>query len=146
MGFIESRDLYTAVCDGVPEGNHAVPLGEAKLVTPGDEIVVLAHGPAAVAAQRAAEEMEGDVRQMDLRTLRPLDDDAVLDCVRELGKVLIVEQRGARVGLVDGLTQMIDDEASDHLDAPIRELEDGSGESRDLTASVKEACRELVAF
>jgi pyruvate/2-oxoglutarate/acetoin dehydrogenase E1 component len=146
VGFIECRDLYTAVCDGVPEGDHVVPLGEARLLTRGDEIVVLAHGPAAIAAQRATVEMSGDVRLMDLRTLRPLDDDAVLDSVRELGKVLIVEQPGARVGLVDGLTRMIDAEAADHLDAPVRELEDGSGESNDLTASVEEACRELVAF
>ena len=146
VGFIECRDLYTAVCDGVPEGSHAVALGEARLVTPGAEIVVLAHGAAAVAAQRAADEMAGDVRLMDLRTLRPLDDEAVLDCVRELGKVLIVEQPGARTGVGAGLTRMIDDEAADHLDAPIRELDGAAQSSQELSATVEEACRELVAF
>ena len=146
VAFVEARELYTTVCDGVPEGDHIVPLGEARLITQGDEIVVLAHGSGAVAAHRAAEGMEQDVCLMDLRTLRPLDDVAVLDCVRQLGKVLIVEQPGAQTGIGAGLIRLIDDEAADDLDAPVRELEDADEPRRGLSASVKEACRELVAF
>ena len=99
VGFIECRDLYTAVCDGVPEGDHTVPLGEAQA----DHARRRDRRPGSRSGRgrrsaRGRRDGSGDVRLMDLRTLRPLDDVAVLDCVRELGKVLIVEQPGARTG------------------------------------------------
>jgi pyruvate/2-oxoglutarate/acetoin dehydrogenase E1 component len=146
--FVESRDLYT-VSDGVPEGDHTVRLGEARLVSQGTEIVVLTHGAGAVAARQATEKMPGEIGLMDLRTLRPLDGEAIVECVRETGKVLIVEQPGAATGLAADLVEVINDGALEFLDAPIRELgidAGATGPNGDWPENVEEACRELVAF
>jgi len=147
--FVESRDLYNSVCDGVPEGNHTVALGEARLIRQGTEIVVLAHGAAAIAAEQTAAGMGDEVGVIDLRTLRPLDRDAIVATVRETGKVLIAEDPHASTGFAADLVDMIYDEVPDVLDAPIRELgtaPGATGANDQLTQSLNEACRELVAF
>jgi len=146
--FIESSDLYGTVIDGVPDGEHIVPLGEARLVRQGTEIVVLAHGAAAVAAERAAKQMPGDVGVVDLRSLRPLDRDAIVASAKETGKVLIAEQPGAATGLAASLVELIYEELPQHLDAPIKDLGISPTEALEgeWAESVTEACRELVAF
>lgn len=147
--FVESRELYGSVVDGVPEGNHMVNLGEARLVRQGSEIVVLAHGSAAIAAEQAAGEMNGEVGVVDLRTLRPLDAEAIVRTVRDTGKVLIAEHPNVATGFAAGLVDLIYDEAPEHLDAPIRELgtsREQAGSNREWTESMREACRELIAF
>ena len=144
--FVESRGLYSVVCDGVPEGSHTVALGDARLVGQGTEIVVLAHGAAAVAAQRVAGHMQGEVGVVDLRSLRPLDYDAVTSTVKQTGKVLIAEQPDAE-GLAPALAELIYQQAPQFLDAPIRELNDPPPQSfAEWTDSLEDACRELVAF
>jgi pyruvate/2-oxoglutarate/acetoin dehydrogenase E1 component len=144
--FVESRDLYRTV-SGVPEGNHTVPLGEARLVRRGTEIVVLAHGGATVAAQRITNDMHGEVGVIDLRSLRPIDDSAVTSTVKETGKVLIAEQPGAATGLASALAELIYAQVPEYLDAPIRELGEASRQSsREWAESLEEACRELVDF
>jgi 2-oxoisovalerate dehydrogenase E1 component beta subunit len=147
--FLEWPDLYTAVCDGVPQGEHVTALGEARLVRPGTEMVVLTHGAAAVAAEQAANAMRGEVGVVDLRTLRPLDRDAVTTTVRETGKVLITESQDLRTGFAETLVQLIYEQASEYLDAPIREHR---ASAADAAASgrqdegLEEVYRELVAF
>jgi pyruvate dehydrogenase E1 component beta subunit len=147
--FLEAPDLYTVVCDGVPEGNHTVSLGQARLVRRGSDAVLFAHGAAAVAAERAAQDFGGEVALVDVRSLSPLDREAVETTVRETGKVLIVTEPGAPPGFAAALVQLIYEEMPQHLDAPIREL---GGPSWSATPNgrwvedVKEACAELVAF
>ena len=147
--FVESSDLYSSVVDGVPEGEHVVPLGEARLVRQGTEIVVLAHGAAAVAAERAAKQMPGEVGVIDLRSLRPLDRDAIVASAKETGKVLIVEQPGTATGLAASLVELIYEELPQYLDAPVKDLGitvTEAGSNGQWTQSVTEACSELVAF
>ena len=147
--FLEAPDLYTVVCDGVPEGDHTVALGEARLVRRGTDAVVFAHGAAAVAAERAAQELGASVGLVDVRSLSPLDHDAVEAMVRDSGKVLIVTEPGAPPGFAAALVRLIYEELPQHLDAPIREL---GGPAWSVTPNgrwvedVKEACTELVAF
>jgi len=139
--FVESRALYTSVCDAVPEGNHTVALGDARLIRQGTEIVVLAHGAAAIAAEQAARDMNDEVGIVDLRTLRPLDRDAVVATVRDAGKVLIAEHPNVSTGFAAGLVELIYDEVPDHLDAPIRELGTSTapaGSNGDWMQSMKE--------
>ena len=147
--FLEAPDLYTVVCDGVPEGDHMVALGEARLVRRGTDAVVFSHGAAAVAAERAAQELGAPVGLVDVRSLSPLDHDAVEAMVRDSGKVLIVTEPGAPPGFAAALVRLIYEELPQHLDAPIREL---GGPAWSATPNgrwvddVKEACIELVAF
>jgi 2-oxoisovalerate dehydrogenase E1 component beta subunit len=147
--FLEWPDLYSAVCDGVPEGEHVTALGEARLVRPGTEMVVLTHGAGAVAAEQAANTMRGEVGIVDLRTLRPLDRDAVTATVRESGKVLIAERRDLSTGFAEALVELIYEEASEYLDAPIREhpasAADAAASGRQAEG-LEDAYRELLAF
>jgi len=147
--FLEAPDLYTSVCDGVPEGDHAVPLGDARLVRRGTDAVVFSHGAAAVASERAAQELGGAIGLVDVRSLSPLDRGAVEAMVRDTGKVLIVTEPAAPPGFTAALVRLIYEELPQHLDAPIREL---GGPSWSATPNqrwiqdVREACDELVAF
>ena len=147
--YLEWPHLYDAVRDGVPEGEHVTALGEARLVRPGTEMVVLTHGAAAVAAEQAANSMQGEVGVVDLRTVRPFDRDAVTATVRETGKVLVAERQDLSTGIAESLVELIYEQASEHLDAPIREH---PASSADAAASgrqgegLEEAYRELVAF
>jgi 2-oxoisovalerate dehydrogenase E1 component beta subunit len=147
--FLEWPDLYTTVRDGVPEGEHVTALGEARLVRPGTEMVVLTYGAGAVAAERAADAIGGEVGIVDLRTVRPLDRHAVAVTVRETGKVLIAERQDLPTGFAEALVELINEEASEYLDSPIREhpasAADAAAGSR-RAESLEEACRELVAF
>jgi 2-oxoisovalerate dehydrogenase E1 component beta subunit len=147
--FHETPDLYSVVCDGVPEGAHLVALGEARLVRRGSDAVVFAHGAASVAAERAAQDLGGEVGVVDVRSLSPLDREAVGATVRETGKVLIVTEPGAPPAFTATLVRLIYEELPRHLDAPIREL-GGPAWSRTpndrWVEDVKEACNELVAF
>lgn len=146
--FLEAPDLYT-VSDGVPEGEHVVPLGEARLVRRGTDAIVFAHGAASAAAERAAEDLGTEVGLVDVRSLSPLDRGAVEATVRETGKVLIVTEPGAPPAFAAALVRLIYEELPQHLDAPVREL---GGPSWSATPNgrwaddVKEACLELVAF
>jgi 2-oxoisovalerate dehydrogenase E1 component beta subunit len=147
--FLEWPDLYTAVCDGVPEGEHVTALGEARLVRPGTEMVVLTHGAGAVAAEQAANTMPGEVGIVDLRTLRPLDRDAITATVRESGKVLIAERRDLSTGFAEALVELIYEEASEYLDAPIREHPASAADaaaSGQQAEGLEDAYRELLAF
>jgi 2-oxoisovalerate dehydrogenase E1 component beta subunit len=147
--FLEWPDLYTAVCDGVPEGEHVTALGEARLVRPGTEMVVLTHGAGAVAAEQAANTMRGEVGIVDLRTLRPLDRDAITATVRESGKVLIAERRDLSTGFAEALVELIYEEASEYLDAPIREHPASAADaaaSGQQAEGLEDAYRELLAF
>ena len=147
--FLESPDLYTVVCDGVPEGDHTVPLGDARLVRRGTDAVVFAQGAAAVAAERAAQDLGAAVGLVDVRSLSPLDREAIEAMVRETGKVLIVTEPGAPPGFSAALVRLIYEDLPQHLDAPIREL---GGAAWSATPNgrwvedVREACTELVDF
>jgi pyruvate dehydrogenase E1 component beta subunit len=147
--FLEAPGLYTAVCDGVPEGEHLVALGDARLVRRGTDAVVFAQGAASVAAERAAQDLGGEVGVVDVRSLSPLDRGAVDAMVRDTGKAMIVTEPGAPPEFTAALVRLVYEELPQYLDAPIREL-GGSAWSKTpidrWVDDVKEACAELVAF
>jgi pyruvate/2-oxoglutarate/acetoin dehydrogenase E1 component len=111
-------------------------------------MVVLTHGAAVVAAEQAANSMHGEVGVVDLRTVRPFDRDAITATVRETGKVLIAEREDLSTGFGEGLVELIYEQASEHLDAPVREHPASAGAAANgrHAEDLEEAYRELVAF
>jgi pyruvate dehydrogenase E1 component beta subunit len=106
----------------VPEGEHVVPLGLADLKRSGDDVSIITHGKMVhvalqAAAQLAKDGVEADV--LDLRSLRPLDADAILQTVRKTNRVVYVEEGWAYVGIGAQIAALIQEEAFDHLDAPV---------------------------
>jgi pyruvate/2-oxoglutarate/acetoin dehydrogenase E1 component len=150
--FLEHEDLYEEI-EEVPEGGHRVPIGEARLVGEGTRAVVVAYGSGVGPAIRAAAELEAGIAVLDLRTLGPLDRDAVLDGVRRSGKMLLVEETPSFSAVSRLVTATIWEGAFEYLDAPLRRvsLAAAAGEGRDerdaaRAATINEACCELLAY
>ena len=75
--YLEHKGLYRHVKDEVPEGEYAIPLGQARIARAGGELTVIAYGSSVHLALRAAEELDEDIEVLDLRSLCPLDREAV---------------------------------------------------------------------
>jgi pyruvate/2-oxoglutarate/acetoin dehydrogenase E1 component len=154
--FMEHKHLYRRERGEVPEGEHTVPIGEARVVRAGEEMTILAYGSTVGLAQQAVEELEEDVEIVDLRTLCPLDRDTVLSSVRKTGKVLVAHEATRSCGVGAELSALIAEEAFEDLDAPVRRLTAPDVpipfspplEQRVLPGldDMKEAGRELLAY
>jgi 2-oxoisovalerate dehydrogenase E1 component beta subunit len=120
---LEHKQLYRSVRDEVPEGEHLVPIGKARtaregraatLVTYGAMVHVALEAAAAVAAQDGLE-----VEVLDLRTLAPLDEAAILASVAETGRLLILHEATRTAGPGAEIAALVAERAFEHLDAPI---------------------------
>lgn len=123
--YFESKPLYRSQKGYVPPGEYVVPLGQANLLRQGDDLSIIAYGTqvreAWLAAERLAQEgIEADV--LDLRTLKPLDEEAILATARKTGKVLIVHSANRLAGVGAEIAALIADQAFEWLDGPIRRL------------------------
>jgi pyruvate/2-oxoglutarate/acetoin dehydrogenase E1 component len=154
--FLEHKHLYRRERGEVPEGDHTVPIGEARVAREGEELTILAYGSTVGLAQQAVDELGEDVEIVDLRTLCPLDRDTVLASVRKTGKVLVAHEATRSCGIGAELSALIAEEAFEDLDAPVRRLTAPDVpipfspplEQRVLPGldDMKEAARELLAY
>jgi pyruvate/2-oxoglutarate/acetoin dehydrogenase E1 component len=154
--FMEHKGLYRHVKGEVPEGDYAVPIGEARVAREGEEMSVIAYGSSVALALQAAEELDEDVEVLDLRTVQPLDEDAVLASARKTGKVLVAHEATRSCGAGAEVAALVSERAFEDLDAPIRRLTTPDVPipfSPPLEQHVlpqlddmKEACRELLAY
>jgi 2-oxoisovalerate dehydrogenase E1 component beta subunit len=120
--YLEHKGLYRHVKDEVPEGEYAIPLGKARIARAGGELTVIAYGSSVHLALRAAEELEEDIEVLDLRSLCPLDHEAVLDSVRKTGKALVAHEATRSCGVGAEVAALITEHAFEDLDAPVRRL------------------------
>lgn len=123
--FFEHRFLYRREKEKVPDGEHLVPLGTARVARPGSVLTVLTWGWCVVEALAAAEELakEGvSVEVVDVRSLVPLDEATVFASVRKTGKVLIVHEATATAGYGAELSARIAEHCFEDLDSPVRRL------------------------
>lgn len=154
--FLEHKGLYRHVRGEVPEGEHTVPIGKARVAREGSELTVIAYGSSVHLALEAAAQLDEDIEIIDLRTLCPLDNEAILAGARKTGKVLIAHEATRACGAGAEVAALISEEAFEDLDAPIRRLTTPDVPipfSPPLEQAVlpqlddlKEACRELLAY
>jgi pyruvate/2-oxoglutarate/acetoin dehydrogenase E1 component len=154
--FLEHKHLYRRVRGEVPEGEYTVPIGKARVARAGDELTVIAYGSTVALAQQAADELGEDIEVLDLRTLCPLDTEAILGSVRKTGKVLVAHEATRSCGVGAEVAAVIAEEAFEDLDAPIARLAapdvpipfSPTLEQHVLPGldDLKEACRELLAY
>jgi pyruvate/2-oxoglutarate/acetoin dehydrogenase E1 component len=154
--FLEHKGLYRHVRGEVPEGEYTVPIGTARVAREGGELTVIAYGSAVPLALEAAEALGEDIEVIDLRSLCPLDTEAILTSVRKTGKVLIAHEATAACGVGAEVAALIGAEAFEDLDGPIRRLTASDVPipfSPPLEQAIlpqpddmKEACRELLAY
>lgn len=118
---MEGELLYN-VRGEVPEGEHIVPLGLADLKREGDDVSIITHGKMMHVALQAATRLERDGIQadvLDLRSLRPLDVDAILATVRKTNRAVYLEEGWPYAGVGAQIAATIQEEAFDDLDAPV---------------------------
>ena len=154
--FLEHKGLYRSVRGEVPAGEHVVPIGEARIARRGEEMTVIAYGSAVALAERAAEELDESIEIVDLRSLVPLDAEAIERSARKTGKVLVAHEATRSAGVGSEVAALVSDRCFEHLDAPVRRLTAPDTPipfSPPLEQAVlpqledmKEACRELLAY
>ena len=125
--FCEHKGLYRASFAASPEpsSDYLLPFGLAKTVRAGDDITIITWGMMVSRSLEAARKMEEEglnIEVIDLRTLNPLDTDAILRSVRKTGKVLIVHEDTLTGGFGAEIAAIIADEAFTRLDAPIKRV------------------------
>src|SRR5205809_6628522 len=87
----EPKLVYRTARGEVPEGEHLVPLGRARIAREGNAVTLIAYGSMVPVAERAADELDASAEVLDLRTLKPLDEDALLASAAKPGRVVIVQ-------------------------------------------------------
>lgn len=124
--FFEHKLAYRSIQGDTPEGEYFVPLGKADVKREGTDLTVISYGMTMHYALRAAErlyEEEGiDAEVIDLRSLLPLDREAIVASVKRTGKALIVHEDNLTGGVGAEVAATIADEAFMYLDAPVKRL------------------------
>jgi pyruvate/2-oxoglutarate/acetoin dehydrogenase E1 component len=152
--FCEHKHLYRRVKGEVPEGTYETPF-TARVARDGDQLVVIAYGAMVPLALEATAELEG-VRVLDLRSLVPLDEEAILASVRDCSKVVVLDEANATCAAGAQVAALIAEKGFEDLDGPVVRvstpdvpiafsppLEQALLPSVDR---VKEACRDLLAY
>lgn len=123
--YFESKPLYRSLKGYVPPGEYVVPLGQAHVARVGADLSIITYGAMLQQALAAAAELAGEgiaAEVLDLRTLKPLDGDAVLATARKTGKVLVVHAANRLAGIGGEIAALVAEEAFEWLDAPVRRL------------------------
>ena len=158
--YFEHKRLYRSVKEDLPEGDFTVPIGPAELRLEGRDLSIITYGGTmhqALDAARIVEKEDGlKVEVLDLRTLLPLDREAILATARKTGKVLIAHEDRLTGGVGGEVAALIAEHAFDYLDGPIKRvaaLDTHVAFSPPLeehilpnTNKIVEAIRELAAY
>jgi 2-oxoisovalerate dehydrogenase E1 component beta subunit len=120
--FFEPKRVYRAAKGEVPEGEHVVPIGKAKVTREGTHVTVIAWGAMWHEADQAAAEASAigiEVELLDLRSLQPLDVDAIAGSVRKTGRAVVVHEAPRTCGFGAEISALIQERCFLHLEAPV---------------------------
>lgn len=141
--FFEHKKTYRLIKGPVPEGDYRVPIGVARVARPGTDLTIVSYGLMLHHALEAAEQLagggEGDVEVVDLRTISPLDRDAILASVAKTSRVLVVSEDNHSYSVAAEVCALVAEEAFYDLDAPVTRLCTADIPSFPFAASMEEA-------
>ncbi|MFC4249791.1 alpha-ketoacid dehydrogenase subunit beta [Sinimarinibacterium flocculans] len=136
--FFEPKRIYNGPFDGhhdrplqpwskfpqseVPDGYYRIDLGKAAVARPGNEVTVLAYGTMVHVSVAAVEEAEIDGEVIDLRSLLPIDLDAIVESVKKTGRCVIVHEATRTGGFGAELSALVQEHCFHHLEAPIERV------------------------
>ena len=121
---LEGEMLYNLKGD-VPEGEHLVPIGRAEVKREGTDVTLICHSKTVAVALKAAEqlaEQNVSAEVVDLRSLRPIDETAILTSVAKTNRAVVVEEGWPHAGIGAQVVDIIQRDAFDHLDAPVQRV------------------------
>ena len=118
---LEPKLIYRSERGEVPEGDYVVPLGKARLAREGDDLTLVAYGAMVALCERAADVLAGEasVEVLDVRTLKPLDEDALLASAAKTGRVVIVQEAPRVAGFGAELAAVLAEKAILDLRGPV---------------------------
>jgi len=152
--FLEHKYLYRRIKGSLSA--DPIPLGQAKVVRPGDCLTIVTYGAAVYWALEVAEQLGSQVEVIDLRCLQPLDEATVFESVKKTSKVILLHEAQKTLGMGAELSARIAQELFEYLDAPIVRVAAPDSPipfSPNLekewlpgVAQLAEACRKLLAY
>jgi pyruvate/2-oxoglutarate/acetoin dehydrogenase E1 component len=118
---LEPKLVYRTSRGEVPVGEHVVPLGRARLAREGTDVTLVAYGAMVPVCERAADALGGDasVEVLDIRSLKPLDEDALLAAAAKTGRVVIVQEAPRVCGFAAELAALLAEKAILDLRGPV---------------------------
>ncbi len=122
--FLEHATLYQMRGE-VPEGDYVIPIGKSKVQRPGKDVTIVTYSKGLEISMKAADELAKDgieVEIVDLRSLRPLDMDPVIESFKKTNRAVIVEEGWKSFGVGAEISSRIYEQAFDFVDAPIRRV------------------------
>jgi len=121
---LEGEMLYNLKGE-VPEGEHIVPIGRADVKREGTDVTLICHSKTVSVALKAAEqlaEQNVSAEVVDLRSLRPIDETAIVTSVSKTNRAVVVEEGWPHAGIGAQVVDIIQRDAFDHLDAPVQRV------------------------
>jgi pyruvate/2-oxoglutarate/acetoin dehydrogenase E1 component len=118
---LEPKLHYRTAKAEVPEGEHVVPLGQGRVAREGDDVTLVAYGAMVPLAERAADELsdEASVEVLDLRTLKPLDEESLLSSVRKTGRAVVIQEAPRTCGYAAEVAAVLAEKAIYDLHGPV---------------------------
>jgi 2-oxoisovalerate dehydrogenase E1 component beta subunit len=121
--FFEHKYLYRRIKAPMPAGDHVVPIGKARVAREGRDLSIITYAATVWKALEAAEQLEREdglsVEVIDLRTLSPLDDEAIESTTKKTSRVLVVHEDTRTGGIAGEITARINESCFAWLDAPV---------------------------
>jgi pyruvate dehydrogenase E1 component beta subunit len=118
---LEGEMLYNLKGE-VPDGEHLVPIGQAEVKRPGADVTLICHSKTVAVALKAADHLAEQgvgAEVLDLRSLRPMDESAILASVAKTNRCVVVEEGWPFCGIGAQVVDIVQRDAFDHLDAPV---------------------------
>lgn len=122
--FMESEQMYGDKGE-VPEDEYLIPIGKADIKREGTDVTIVSFGKIMKVALAAAEELAKEnisAEVIDLRTVRPIDYDTVIESVKKTNRIVVVEEAWPLASISSEITYMVQKQAFDYLDAPVRRI------------------------
>src|SRR6188768_1765797 len=116
---LEPKLVYRTSRGDVPEGEHVVPLGKARIAREGDDLTLVAYGSMVPLSEQVADELDAAVEVLDLRSLKPLDEEALLASAARTGRVVLVQEAPRTCGFAAELAAVLAEKAILDLRGPV---------------------------
>ncbi len=122
--FFEHKGLYRSIYEDVPSNYYSLPLGKASLLKEGNDITVITFGATVHWALDTLNTLENDISidLIDLRSLQPLDTEAIFNSVKKTGKVIIYQEDSLFGSISSDISSLIMENCFEYLDAPVKRV------------------------
>ncbi|TVQ51760.1 MAG: alpha-ketoacid dehydrogenase subunit beta [Phycisphaerales bacterium] len=120
--YFEPKRIYRAFREEVPEDEYTIPIGEARVVSEGDELTIVTWGAPVVQCMKAIENSEKSIELIDLRTIYPVDIDTIEESVKKTGRCVIVHEAPKTCGFGAEIATSIMERCFLHLEAPVQRV------------------------